>query len=273
MQRISLKTLVLGLLLSSPLLALVGLPASQDDAVPEGGESLEALFLKNGIQLDLDQNFCAIGVHVAVREELLEYLLVASHGATHESLFATESNPAVLNTALLALGVEPGSNAQWGLKEPTPSEAELEKGVSPYTVTPPQGDGFYLYAAWQEGDEAYFFRIEDLIRNLSTGRSMQRHRWVYLGSRMIEWEKSGEQVFAAEVIGNLVNIAYFEQGDTMLTGSLEACVEQAIWMANAWLLPERGHELKLVFSRERLSEVPGGLFLPESNGLSPDGRR
>ena len=254
----ALVALPLGLWLAAPAASLAW--TSEQDAAQD---ELQQLFAENGIHLDLNQGICAIDATVAVREELLEYFLVASHGAAHESMLITGSNPSVINTALLALGVEPGTNAVWGPKNPQPSEEELRAGVSPYEVEPPSGDGFYLYVTWQDGEETYFYRAEDLVRNLSTGRSMKRHRWVYLGSRMIEWEKPDEERFAAEMLGNLINIAYFEQGDTMLTGALPECVEQAIWMANAWLLPDRGHEVRLVFSQKRLGAVPSGLFEAE----------
>ena len=255
------------LLASTPLVASLfffqSALADQEPAGKDGLGDLTRVFEENGIRLDLDRKLCSINASVAVREELLEYLLVASYGASHESLFVTKTSPSVLNTAFLALGVEPGSNARWGPKDPPPSEEEMKRGASPYDITPPKGDGFFLYAAWEADGETYFYRVEDLVRNLSTGRCMKRHRWVYLGSRMVEWEKQGELAFAAEVMGNLVNIAFFEQGDTMLTGSLPECVEQSVWMGNSWLLPDREQDLKLIFSRERLNSLPTGV-LPEA---------
>lgn len=232
----------------------------QDDAGPDAGVAeLTATFAESGIHFELEAGLCAIPARIEVRNDLLEYLLVASHGAVHESLFVTTTSPAVLNTAMIALGVEPGTNASWKPKDPQPSQAELEQGASPYDIVPPQGDGFYLYAAWMKAEEVFLFRIEDLLRNLRTGRSMERHEWVYLGSRMIQWRDREEKVFAAEVLGNLVNVSFFESGDTLLTGALEDCVDQAIWMPNAWLVPERGAEVQLVFSREKLTELPASV--------------
>lgn len=257
------------ILLLALALSLAGLSSfSSASAVSqdEGKADLQQLFAENGIRLDLEQKLCSIDATIAVREELLEYLLVASHGAGHESLFVTKANPSVLNTAFLALGVEPGSNAVWASKSPMPTEEELKAGASPYEITAPQGDGFYLYVTWRDGDETYFYRVEDVVRNLATGRCMERHRWVYLGSRMVEWEKANELAFAAEMMGNLINIAFFEQGDTMLTGSLPACVEQSIWMGNSWLLPERGQGVKLIFARDRLDSLPAGVMQAELAG-------
>jgi len=165
----------------------------------------------------------------------------------------------MLNTALLTLGAEPGTNALWAPKDPLPSEEEMRAGVSPYDITLPAGDGFYLYAAWQEDGEHYFYRAEDLIRDLARRRTMQRHRWVFLGSRMIARGTEGEQVFAAKAEGNLINVSFFSQGNTLLTAALESCVEQTVWLPNAWLLPPTGSPLLFVFSKEKLKELPEAL--------------
>jgi len=210
---------------------------------------------EQGVRLDPARKLCSIQVEVQVRDDLLEYLLVGSGGAGHESAFLTTVQPSVLNVALLALGVEPGKNASWSVKDPPPSEEELRDGVSPYEVRPPSGDALYLYVAWREGEDVYLYRVEDLVRNLATGRSMRRHAWVYLGSRMLPASDGSGEQFAADLYQNLINIAFFSDGFTLLTGALGECVEQTIWMANAWLVPERGSRVELIFSREKLESL------------------
>ena len=44
--------------------------------------------------------------------------------------------------------------------------------------TLPTGDGFYPYVAWREGGEDFFFRVEDLIRDLDR----RRGRWEFRSS-------------------------------------------------------------------------------------------
>jgi hypothetical protein len=222
-----------------------------------GAADLEKAFLEHGIHLDVERGLCSIPVTVDVRDDLLEYLLVNPQGAQHESLFLTEVVPSRLNAALLALGVAEGKNAQWKRKEPPPTPEELRNGVLPYTVESPSGDGFLLYVAWREGGETFFFRVDDLLRNLETGRSLVRHKWVFLGSRMVRFRGGEEkEVFAADVEGNLVNITFFEQGNTLLTGARPECLKQTIWLANGWLLPSRGSPVELFFSREPLPALP-----------------
>jgi hypothetical protein len=222
------------------------------------GQALEQAFLEHGIHLDLERGTCSIAVTVDVRDDLLEYLLVNPHGAQHESLFLTEVVPSRLNAALLALGVSPGTNAEWRRREPAPTPEELASGVPPYTVETPSGDGFLLYVAWREGSETYFFRVDDLLRNLETGRSLTRHRWVFLGSRMVRYRGPDEhkEVFAADVEGNLINVAFFEQGNTLLTTARPECLKQTIWLANGWLMPARGSPLEFIFARQALVSLP-----------------
>ncbi len=239
-------------------LALVPLapPAQQEARVPSPAEvELQARLAEQSIHLDLARRYCSFPVEVAVRDDLLEYLLVGPAGASHESAFSTPISPSVLNVALLALGVTPGTNADWRAKDPQPSQAEIDAGVSPYEITTPKGDSFYIYVGWRRGEETYFYRVEDLLRNLASGNAMTRSPWVYLGSQTLpRTPKSGpdDTVFAAEVYRNLINVAYFREGYTLLTGALPECVEQSIWMLNAWLVPDRGARVTMFLARERL---------------------
>ena len=252
---------------------LAAWPSRQDEAaggaaqnpVPAGQEHLLGVFEQAGIGLDLKTQVCSIPARVEVSDELLEYLLVLMHGAAHESLFVIGHGQRpeelvtwteLFNTALLMLGLERGTNARWEEKDPAPTEEELRAGVGAYDVIPPGGNGLYLYAAWREQGETYFYRMEDLIRDVSRGRTMRRHRWVYLGSRMVEKIGGGGEVFAAAMEGNLINIAFFAQGNTLFTGALPECINQTSWLGNAWLLPPRGSEVLLLFSKQPLESLP-----------------
>lgn len=224
--------------------------------VPTPAElELQARLAEQSIHLDVARRYCAFPIEVAVRDDLLEYLLVGPAGASHESAFSTPLSPSVLNVALLALGASPGTNADWRPKDPLPSDEQIQAGVSPYEVTLPAGDGLYIYVGWRRGDETYFYRVEDLLRNLLSGQAMSRSTWVYLGSQQVpRTPKSGpdDTVFAAEIYRNLINVAFFREGFTLLTGALPECVEQSIWMLNAWLVPDRGARLTMFFARTQL---------------------
>jgi hypothetical protein len=241
------------------LLALAGAPAQERAAAPQDEDARAALvasLAEHGIRVDLERGIVSFGARVLIREDLLEYVLVGPRGQMHESLFFTETDPALLNTALLALGLEPGSNARWEPREPPPTPEEQARGEPPFDLLLPEGAGLYLYAAWREGEESYFYRVEDLISNLATGRCLRRHRWVYLGSRFQVLKEGEPASFLASVEGNLINLSLFFQGNTLLTAALPECIEQTIWVANAFLLPPRESPVELLLSRERLDHLP-----------------
>ncbi len=231
---------------------------TKDGGTPAAG--LAKAFAAQGIHLDLEHGLCAIRASVDIREDLLEYLIVNPRGAAHESTFVTGVLPSQLNVALLALGVKPGRNASWSLRDPAPTPEEMHAGTSAYVVKPPEGDGFYVYAAWKSGAETFLYRVEDLLLDRATGQTMRRHKWVYLGSRLVRARESdAQEAFAADLEGNLINIAFFEQGNTLLTAALPECLTQTIWMTNFWIVPPRESEVEIVFSKERLATLPADL--------------
>lgn len=234
-------------------------PELQDEDPPGAPGALSDAFARAGLHFDAEAGLLAVPVSVEVTNELLEYLLVAPHGAAHESLLLTGVDPQILNAAFLALGVTPGTNASWEEKDPPPTEEELRQGASPYEVVAPTGDGLYLYVGWREGDETFFFRAEDLIRDLDRGRTMRRQAWTFLGSAMMRRGEDGPELFAASAEGNLINVSFFSAGHTLLTGTTRDCIKQTVWLPNAWLLPPRGSELRLVASRARLDAPPASL--------------
>ncbi len=228
----------------------VALARAADPGWPQGAE-LGAALAKEGLELDLAAGLLSLPATVRIKNDLLEYLLVAPNGAAHESLFLTEVRPSLLNAALLLLGVEPGQNARMV------ELATLDpRGRPEREVHPPAGDGFFLYAGWREAGETYFFRVEDLVRNLASGRSLRRHRWVYLGSRFVALKPGAPESFVADVDGNLINLSFFFQGNTLLSAALPECQEQTIWAANEWLLPEMGAPVRLFFARAPLATLP-----------------
>lgn len=242
-----------------PLLGAVAASVEQDPAPA-------AVLDMGGVQLDPAAGLISFSVRVEVRDDLLEYLLVAPHGAVHESMFVTGVDPEVLNASILALGLQPGQNAKWVAKDPAPTREELRAGVRAYDVQTPSGDGLYLYLGWREGDETYWYRVEDMLRDLDRLRTMRRHPWVFLGSRMIKRESAPErEVFAASLEGNLINMPFFANGTTLITSAIPEAEKQNIWLPNAWLLPERGSQLLMVASKERLAQPPSRVLarLPE----------
>ncbi|MBK7643169.1 MAG: hypothetical protein IPJ19_08980 [Planctomycetes bacterium] len=253
-----------------PLCLLAAAPQQSDPARPAPElVALQQALAQHEVWLEPAIGVCAIPARVLVRADPVEYVLCNRTGNAHESLFVTESIPSRINVGLLALGVQPGKNAIWKAADPQPTREQMLAGAKAYSVAPPSGEGFLLYVAWKSGEELYFFRLEDLIRNLESGRSMRRGEWVYLGSRSVQNPKAPEQeVFVADEEGNLVNLCFFEQGNTLLTGALPECETQTIWVGNSPLLPDTGLPVLFLFSRKPLESCPKELraHLPDIDG-------
>jgi hypothetical protein len=244
----------------------------QDPLLAEIQSGLREAFKASGIAFDPDQGMVSIPAQVAITNDLLEYVLVAPHGASHESLFVTGVDPEVLNTALLALGVTPGKGTQWRRKDPAPPADDIKAGTPASEIVPPSGDGFYLYAGWTEGEDTYLRRIEDLVRNLDRGRTLRRHKFVYTGSSLIPASGTRPEQFGASVTGNLINLSFFTAGATIITGADADCIKQTVWLANAWLMPPRGSDVRMFFTRESLEMIPPHIqtSLPKMDAPSRD---
>jgi hypothetical protein len=237
-------------------------PAQEPAAGPPNPlqATLQQAFAEQGLRIDLEAGLCSIPVEVCMRDDLLEYLLVADFGATHESLFSTKVTPSIWNTALVALGAEPARGGRFTEKDPLPTDEEFAAGVSPFVVELPQGTPFYFYALWQEDGDVRLHRLEDLVGNLRTGRAMQRHALRYVGSRMTSAEPGkDDQVYLPDMEGNLISVFYFGNDKEIVSTALEDSTYDTIWLANNWLVPERGTSVQLIASREPLGDLPTAL--------------
>jgi hypothetical protein len=240
----------------------------QDDPM----DTLRGVLGAEGIELDREAGAVSLPVQMLVTRELLEYVLVGPSGSAHESLLVTEAKPSLINAAILAAGVEPGQNAFWQPVEPFPTDEEIQNGAAHHELVLPSGDGVLPYLAWREGDEVYLVRVEDAICDLAVGRSMRRHRWVYIGSRFATLRKGGPEVYLADEEQNLINLTFFTEGNTLVTASLPECQTQTIWRANDWILPPRGESVRLILAHKPLDRVPESFLasLPEPSREVPE---
>ncbi len=239
-----------------PFLAWMALPA-QEPAATDLASVVEEL-AGHGVRLDLKAQRIELEAEICQDREPLEYLLVAGHGADHESLLIVrEASAQALNTAILLLGLKQGSNVQYVEKDPPPTREQMEAGESLYQEVPAQGDGFYIYVAWDQvgadgSAEHFVYRAEDLVVNVAEDRTYRRGPWVYLGSRFVRPHKDAEEFFAAEGEGNWISVCYFNPANQLMTGNDPAAGNQYVWYPNMFLMPEIGEKVRLIFSRKRL---------------------
>lgn len=224
---------------------------------PQAMEALRGAFAAAGIALDPERGRIEFEAALNAPEMPLEYLLASPRGATHECILVTTVSPTLLTAAIYVLGLQPGKNVDYRERVPPPTEEEARRGAPFFDTIRPTGDGFYLYVEWREGEELRHYRVEDLVVNARSGRSIPRERWVFLGSRFVRPAKGDAEVFAAEAEGNLAAINFFSLGNQILTYPHEDASFQNVFYPNEALLPDPGTPVRVLLSRERLERPYG----------------
>ena len=154
-------------------------------------------------------------------EGAIEYLAVAPHGKTHESLLRVDVRPLHLQIALLMLDLEPKNILKFQGDPATPQGAPVE-----------------IKVRWrdQKGAEQEA-RAEDLILETPARRPMPRNRWVFTGSRVV---KEG---FEADLEKSLV--AVYHDPAAILDNPLPGGVTNS-YIVNPKRAPKRGTPIDFV---------------------------
>jgi hypothetical protein len=252
----------------------------QQAALQQAVEQMQSLFDEHKIQVDTAAGTVTIPAVMNAPRDPIEYLLIHRKGKMHEAMFFTFTKPSVLNTALLLLGMEQGSNATYREKDPAPSLEEVRAGVDPIIVTPPQGKPFWMTVRFDPGDGTRAEHcIEDLIYDLGGDGPVGPTSWVYLGGRMASLYKDEPEVYIADFEGNIISVCYLTPDNHLGTMSHERARDDQNW----WLTdkcPADGTEVEFVFHvrepelakvrRKRLADQGAPRQAPQSE--IPEGR-
>jgi hypothetical protein len=114
----------------------------------------------------------------------IEYAVVNDIGKLHESLFRTAAKAQEIHLAMLLLG------AKAAMTNAFPDDL---------SVAPP-GEKVTIEVSWKEKGKSISRRMEDLILNRVTGKSLSRGFWVYNGSNF------SEGMFTAQRDGSIISI-------------------------------------------------------------------
>lgn len=111
----------------------------------------------------------------------IELLACGPRGKTHEALLVLQISPVDLQTALLLLGLQPGTDP-------------VDLGVGP-----PDGPQLDLWVEWQAGGETVRRRAEHLVFHRADGRALPETGWAFTGSQVIDgrFMADAEQSFVA----------------------------------------------------------------------------
>ncbi|MBK8100909.1 MAG: hypothetical protein IPK26_27805 [Planctomycetes bacterium] len=224
-------------------------PAAQD---PQAllAEAMKQFAAEN-IQVDLKAGTVTIPCTMNAPPDPCEYLLIHARGKRHEALLITKSKPSLLNGAMLMLGLTPGKNAEVKEKVPPPTIEEIEKGVDPVIITPPEGMPYWMTVAWKdEAGKPQELAVEDLIFDLRRQQPVRGIHWVFLGGRMASLLRGEEPVFVADFEGNLVSICYMTPENHLGTGVHEDARDESNWWTTE-ACPPPGTEMTITFHRKQ----------------------
>lgn len=206
-------------------------------------------FAKEGIAFDLTARTVSVPAVVNKPQDPVEYLLIQKKGKRHEAVFVTMAKPSVLNAALLLLGLVPGKNASYVEKKPAPTLEEVQAGVDPILVTPPQGEPFFMTVRWKDAEgKPVEHCVEDLLLDLGTQKPIVDCSWIYLGGRMAQIYRNEPEVYIADFEGNLISVCYLSPDNHLATMvHKDARDDRNWWTTN--LMPEADTAVEFVFHR------------------------
>jgi hypothetical protein len=214
-------------------------------------EELKQQFAKEGIVFDAKAGTVAIPAIVNHAQDPIEYLLIHKKGKRHEAVFVTRCKPSLLNGALLLLGLQPGKNASYVEKDPPPTLEDVQKGVDPIIVTPPQGPGFWMTVRWKtpEGKPEEHC-VEDMVLDLGKQEAVANCSWVYLGGRMAQIYRNEPEVYIADFEGNLISVCYLSPDNHLATMVHENARDDQNWWTTT-LVPPPDTEVEFVFHKQQ----------------------
>jgi hypothetical protein len=205
---------------------------------------------KEGITFDPKAQTVAVKAVVNQPQDPIEYLLIHKKGKRHEAIFVTKSKPSVLNAALLMLGLQPGKNATVTEKTPLPTLEEVQAGVDPLIVTPPQGAPFYMTVRWTSPEgKPVEHCVEDMVLDLGTQQALADCSWVYLGGRLARLYKNEPEVYIADFEGNLISVCYLSPDNHLGTMVHKNARDDQNWWTTT-LVPPADTEVEFVFHKQ-----------------------
>ena len=214
------------------MLAAVGLICPVRAQIVDGaGKALDF----RGIQIDKQKRTITFPATINMTQGMLEYLIVADTGKTHESLLATKIQPYDVQVAMLLLGIAPARKAN---AEPP---AQINKQ---YLKTAPElkGAQINIFLAWQDGHGGHRVRVESMIWNLAKNAAMTDGPWIYNGSVMYGGK------FLAQVDGSIA--ALVRDSAALINNPRPGNDDDQIWQVYPAMTPASGTPVDVIVELE-----------------------
>lgn len=167
----------------------------------------------------------------------LEFFAVVVNGPEHEAVIRSKVKPSDLHTALLALGLKPGS--------PVTYSKSLNKWL------PPHGPPLHIHMEYEKDGKLVSEPANRWMRNLKTKKVMPPTTWIFAGSRVMN-----DGAYAADTTGYLVSVVNFDMTVIDIPDLASASNETLEWERNPDTVPPAGTKVTMVI--EPAGDKPDG---------------
>ncbi len=210
------------------ILSLVALTLS---CIPLHGQEGASTVDFRGIHIDKQKRTVTFPAAINMREGMLEYLIVAETGKTHESLLSTKIEPYDIQVAMLLLGIAPAAKA--GSEPPGQLNKEYLK-----TAPDLKGAKVSLFIEWP----GHRVRAEELIWNLQQNAPMTDGPWTYNGSELYGGK------FLAQVDGSVA--ALVRDSAALVNNPRPGNDDDQIWQVYSKATPPVGTAVDVIMELE-----------------------
>jgi hypothetical protein len=192
---------------------------------PKGAQRLSPDY---DVWLDPKQGVVMIDGQISLREGWLEMFACTRNTKEHESIVSANTKAFLVHAALLRLGAEPGSPAQFVPEYKAPTGTEIEVTVE-----------------WlDEAGNRKTARAQDWVQNVHTKEAMT-HPFVFAGSRVWTDPESGKQYYQAEG-GDFICVSNFSTAMLDIPVPSSQTNEELAFQAFTERIPPLGAPVRLV---------------------------
>jgi hypothetical protein len=185
-----------------------------------------------GIEIDKAKATITFPAQINMQTGLLEYLIVADTGKTHESLLSTKIPPYDIQVAMLLLGVKPAAKSD---SQPPGQITRDYLKTAPDLAGPAVDISFTIH-----GQK---LRAEDLIWNLDKNALMTHGAWTYNGSELYDGR------FLAQIDGSIV--ALVRDSAALANNPRPGNDNDQIWQVYSAITPKVGTPVDVTIQIEQ----------------------
>lgn len=229
--------------LAAALVSLPGLAADGPSPPVREGETIRLGL----VRVDPRARTVRLPAKFQITQGILEYLLVADYGKTHESLLVTEASAYDLQSALLLLHARPlGTNATANAHSTAP------RGPGPISV--PAASRIEAHAEWTRNDQLIRRPLHELVALADTNPNLTHTGKLSAGPWMFTGSFVSAEGFSAHFEGSY--IALIEDPSAILGNPRRDRFDDDIHVACPDLLPTNGSPVTLELTVARPTREP-----------------